>query len=137
MRILKAIKKYAKSNRTALTCDGENMSYKELDYVSEAIGYFLIKEMGQDSKPVVLYGNKENIMMAVMIGALKSGRAYIPIDISYPKERVDTIIHEVRPEILFDFSEGIYILFLGVFSLFFAEILKIATRMKEERDLTI
>ena len=106
MRILKAIKKYAKSNRTALTCDGENMSYKELDYVSEAIGYFLIKEMEQDSKPVVLYGNKENIMMAVMIGALKSGRAYIPIDISYPKERVDTIIHEVRPEILFDFSEG-------------------------------
>lgn len=39
--------------------------------------------------------------------------------------------------IIFDFSEGIYILFLGVFSLFFAEILKIATRMKEERDLTI
>ena len=74
--------------------------------LSEAIGCFLCEEIEQDNKPIVLYGNKENIMMAVMIGALKSGRAYIPIDISYPKERVDRIIEEVKPDVLFDFSEG-------------------------------
>ena len=106
MKILESIKRYSKSNRIALICDGDTMSYKELDSVSEAIGCFLIKEIGQDNKPVVLYGNKENIMMAVMMGALKSGRAYIPIDISYPKERVETIIDEVKPDVLFDFSEG-------------------------------
>lgn len=39
--------------------------------------------------------------------------------------------------VTFDFSEGIYILFLGIFSLFFAEILKIATGMKEEQEFTI
>ncbi|MGN0143537.1 MAG: D-alanine--poly(phosphoribitol) ligase subunit DltA [Clostridium sp.] len=106
MKILNSIKKYAETNRIALICDGDTMSYKELDSVSEAIGCFLSNEIEQDNKPIVLYGNKENIMMAVMIGALKSGRAYIPIDISYPKERVDTIIDEVKPDILFDFSEG-------------------------------
>ncbi len=106
MRILSAIKKYAKSNRIALKCDGEIMTYRELDMLSEAIGCFLCEEIEQDNKPIVLYGNKENIMMAVMIGALKSGRAYIPIDISYPKERVDRIIEEVKPDVLFDFSEG-------------------------------
>lgn len=106
MKILESIKTYSKSNRIALVCDGDTMSYKELDSVSEAIGCFLIKEIGQDNKPVVLYGNKENIMMGVMMGALKSGRAYIPIDISYPKERVETIIDEVKPDVLFDFSEG-------------------------------
>ncbi|MDB2161334.1 D-alanine--poly(phosphoribitol) ligase subunit DltA [Clostridium butyricum] len=106
MRILRAIKKYAKSNRIALKCDGEIMTYRELDMLSEAVGCFLCEEIEQDNKPIVLYGNKENIMMAVMIGALKSGRAYIPIDISYPKERVDRIIEEVKPDVLFDFSEG-------------------------------
>lgn len=106
MRILSAIKKYAKSNRIVLKCDGEIMTYRELDMLSEAIGCFLCEEIEQDNKPIVLYGNKENIMMAVMIGALKSGRAYIPIDISYPKERVDRIIEEVKPDVLFDFSEG-------------------------------
>ncbi|WP_294153819.1 D-alanine--poly(phosphoribitol) ligase subunit DltA [uncultured Clostridium sp.] len=106
MRILESIKRYAQISRIALVCDEEEMTYKELDNLSEAVGSFLIEEIGDNKKPIVLYGNKENMMMAVMIGALKSGRAYIPIDISYPKERVDTIIEEVKPDILFDFSEG-------------------------------
>ena len=106
MKILKSIKKYANSSRIALTCDGQIMTYKELDNLSEAIGQFLLNEVGEDNKPIVLYGNKENIIMAVMMGALKSGRAYIPIDVSYPKERVEAIIEEVKPDVLFDFSEG-------------------------------
>lgn len=106
MRILESIKKYAESSRIALTCDGKSMTYRELDDLSEAIGCFLLKESGENNTPIVIYGNKENMIMAVMMGALKSGRAYIPIDISYPKERVDTIIEEVNPDVLFDFSEG-------------------------------
>lgn len=39
------------------------------------------------------------------MAALKSGRAYIPIDISYPKERVEAIISEVHPKVLIDFSK--------------------------------
>ena len=106
MRILKSIKKFADTDRIALFCDGQSMSYRELDNVSEAIAAFILKEFGDDRTPIVLYGNKENIMMAVMMAALKSGRAYIPIDISYPKERVEAIMAEVHPKVLFDFSEN-------------------------------
>lgn len=42
MRILSAIKKYAESNRIALKCDGEIMTYRELDMLSEAIGCFFM-----------------------------------------------------------------------------------------------
>lgn len=106
MKILRAIKKYSQSDRIALTCDGVSITYKELDRISEAIAVFLLKECGDDRTPIILYGNKENLMMAVMMGALKSGRAYVPIDISYPKERVETILSEVKSKVLFDFSEG-------------------------------
>lgn len=106
MRILKAIKKYSQTKRTALVCDGQHMTYNELDTLSESIANFLLKEFEDDRTPIVLYGNKENEMMAVMMGALKSGRAYVPIDVSYPKERVENIIAEVKPKVLFDFSEG-------------------------------
>ncbi len=106
MKILKSIKRFAETDRKALICDGESMSYKELDNISDAIAAFILREFGMDRTPVVLYGNKENLMMAVMMAALKSGRAYVPIDISYPKERVETIMSEVHPKVLFDFSEG-------------------------------
>lgn len=106
MKILEGIKKYSQSDRIALKCDGKFMTYKELDNISEYIAAFLLKELEDDRTPIIIYGNKENLMMAVMMSALKSGRAYIPIDISYPKERVEAIISEVHPKILVDFSEG-------------------------------
>lgn len=106
MKILKAIKKYSETDRIALTCDGNSMSYNELDKISEAIAAYLLKEFEDDRTPVILYGNKENYMMAVMMAALKSGRAYVPIDVSYPKERVETIQSEVKAKVIFDFSEG-------------------------------
>ncbi|HBJ1647261.1 amino acid adenylation domain-containing protein [Clostridium botulinum] len=106
MRILESINKFAKTERVAVICDGKSMTYRELENISEAIAQFLLKEFKNDRTPIILYGNKENIMLAVMIGALKSGRSYIPIDISYPKERVEAIISEVKPKILFDFSQG-------------------------------
>ncbi|GAA0077416.1 D-alanine--poly(phosphoribitol) ligase [Clostridium sp. CTA-5] len=106
MKILDGIKKYSESDRIALTCDGVSMTYRELDNVSECVAGFLLKELGDDRTPIIIYGNKENLMMSVMMAALKSGRAYIPIDISYPKERVDAIISEVKPKILIDFSAG-------------------------------
>ena len=101
MKILEAIKKYSKSDRIALICDGISMTYNELNSVSESVAQFLLNEFNEDRTPIILYGNKENIMMAVMMGALKSGRAYVPIDISYPKERVEAIISEVKPKVLF------------------------------------
>lgn len=106
MKILEGIKKFSKSDRVALTCDGISMTYKELDNISESIASFVLKKLGDDRTPIIIYGNKENLMMASMISALKCGRAYIPIDISYPKERVDAIIKEVNPQVLIDFSEG-------------------------------
>lgn len=106
MKILDGILKYSKTERVALVCDNEVMRYSELNDYSEAIAAYILKTLGKDNTPIVIYGNKENLMMCCMMAALKSGRAYIPIDISYPKERVETIINEVNPKILFDFSEG-------------------------------
>ena len=105
MKILRAIKKYSETDRIALTCDGESMIYKELDKISEAIAAYLLKEFEDERTPIILYGNKENYMMAVMMAALKSGRAYVPIDVSYPKERVETIQSEVKAKVIFDFSD--------------------------------
>ncbi|OOP75119.1 D-alanine--poly(phosphoribitol) ligase subunit DltA [Clostridium beijerinckii] len=105
MKILEGIKKYSNSNRIALKCDGNVMTYAELDTISECIAAFLLREFKDDRTPIIIYGNKENLMMAVMMAALKSGRAYIPIDISYPKERVEAIISEVHPKVLIDFSK--------------------------------
>lgn len=41
-----------------------------------------------------------------MIGALKSGRAYVPLDITFPEQRVNQVITEIKPKIIFNFTKN-------------------------------
>ncbi|GAA0865239.1 D-alanine--poly(phosphoribitol) ligase [Paraclostridium tenue] len=105
MKIIEGIKKYANTDRIALKCNEETLSYKDLDKYSEAIALFLKDIYKEENTPIVIYGNKENLIMACMIGALKSGRAYVPLDISFPLDRVFEVTKEVKPKVVFNFSE--------------------------------
>ncbi|MDU5111025.1 MAG: D-alanine--poly(phosphoribitol) ligase subunit DltA [Clostridium sp.] len=100
MRILENIKLYSKENRVAAVVDGEELTYKELEKRSNALAYYLLKEFNEDRTPVVLYGNKENDMLVAMMAALKSGRAYVPVDITFPKDRIENILKEVNPKVV-------------------------------------
>ena len=90
MEILYKIKEYAKQNRIAVNCDGEELTYRELDKLSDEVASYFIKEYPNDKSPIVICGNKENLILVLMMGALKSGRAYIPLDVTFPVERSKT-----------------------------------------------
>ena len=79
----------------------EVLTYKELDHASSKLAHQL-----QDSKkPMVLYGHMSPYMIVGMIGAIKAGCGYVPIDTSVPEERVKMIIEKVQPEYIFNTSE--------------------------------
>ncbi len=105
MDILHSVKKYANEGRLAVICDGEQLTYSELDKMSDAIATYFIKEYKEDKSPIVIHGNKENLILVLMLGALKSGRAYIPLDVTFPVERVKQVIDEVKAKIVINFTE--------------------------------
>lgn len=105
MKILHSIKKYAKEGRLAAVCDGEKLTYDDLDRMSDAIAAYFIKEFGQDRSPIVIYGNKDNLILVLMLAALKSGRAYVPLDVTFPIERVKQVINEVDAKVVVNFTE--------------------------------
>ncbi|SDP07156.1 D-alanine--poly(phosphoribitol) ligase subunit DltA [Clostridium gasigenes] len=106
MDILRNIKEYAKQNRMAINCDGEKLTYKELDKLSDKVASYFIKEYSNDKSPIVICGNKENLILVLMMGALKSGRAYIPLDVTFPVERVKQVIEEVNAKIVINLTDG-------------------------------
>lgn len=106
MWLLDALYNYRDSNKTAVIHNGEKTSFGELWKESEAVAGFLESHHLVDNKtPVVIYGNKETDIIAVMHGALKSGLAYVPVDTSYPLERLEKIMGQVGAEVLFNFSD--------------------------------
>lgn len=54
---------------------------------------------------MVLYGHMSPYMIVGMLGAIKAGCGYVPIDTSVPEERVKMIIEKVQPEFIFNTSD--------------------------------
>ena len=67
-------------------------SYKELDLYSNYIASKLLKST-LSHKIVGLSMNRSFSMIAAMIGVLKSGMAYVPIDPDYPEHRINYMIN--------------------------------------------
>ena len=103
MNIVSGIKKYAKTNRLAVICNDEKLTYRDLDKYSDIIANYISDKYGQD-RPIAIYGNKDAMIIPCMIGALKSKRAYVPMDISFPEQRVKDVLASVEPNIVFDMS---------------------------------
>ncbi len=104
MIVLKQLKHYAKTNRTALVNREERLSYQELGARSDAFAAWLLDTFGKDCSPVVLCGDKETDFLPCIFGALKSGRAYVPIDSVVPDDRAAQIVADVQPTVIVDFT---------------------------------
>jgi D-alanine--poly(phosphoribitol) ligase subunit 1 len=107
MRLLESVKKYSTQGRLAVICDGERLTYRELDEMSDSMATYFIKEFGQDRSPIVIHGNKDNLILVLMLAALKSGRAYVPLDVTFPIERVKQVINEVDAKVVVNFTEEV------------------------------
>lgn len=89
-------------NKIALVCNEIPMTYSELDILSSKIAGKLIRLGAKKNKiyPIVLDRSSEFI--AAIIGTLKSGAAYSPLSLEYPKDRVDYIIRDAACEAVID-----------------------------------
>lgn len=96
--ILKILK--SNSNNKAYTIGKEKYTYKQLYKFVSNIYTFLLKE-NKEKKPVVVYGHKEIYMKATFLACSFAGITYVPIDISVPEDRVDLILDQVKPGLIF------------------------------------
>lgn len=103
MWILDELKKRSDSDVTALIHRERDISFQELWKQSEIMAEYF-KQHCQTKAPIVIYGNKDIEITVLMLAALKSGRAYVPLDITFPANRVETIMQDVENELLFNFS---------------------------------
>lgn len=85
--------KYA--DKTALIFHNETLSYAELDRWSDAIAVYLAKKgIGRKSN-VGVWWQRGLELHAIILGIVKSGATYVPVDREIPAERVEVILQEV------------------------------------------
>ena len=78
-------------DRAAFRSGGRTLTYGELCRRSDALAAHLAGSL-PDKAPVVVLGHKEPELIIAYLGAIKSGRAYVPIDTAVPPQRVERIV---------------------------------------------
>ncbi|MCB9251757.1 MAG: non-ribosomal peptide synthase/polyketide synthase, partial [Flavobacteriales bacterium] len=87
-------------NQTALVYEGKTMSYQELNRRSNRLAHYLIKHGVTQDTLVPLCMERSMEMIVAMLGILKSGGAYVPIDPEYPQQRLDYMLKDTGSGIL-------------------------------------
>ena len=72
------------------------MTYAELDSRTDAVAHFLRSRGVGPEEPVIVYLERSLLQAVAVLGVLKAGAAYVPIDPSVPVERVSFILQDTR-----------------------------------------
>ena len=90
----------------ALEFEEQVISYKELNERSNRLAYYLKEKynVGEDELVGIKLEKSEKMLIAIL-GILKSGAAYLPIDLNNPEERVEFIEKDSNCRVVLDEQE--------------------------------
>ncbi|MDQ2586489.1 non-ribosomal peptide synthase/polyketide synthase [Saccharothrix yanglingensis] len=86
----------------AVTCEGDALTYRELDERSNRLAHHLVAAGAGPETLVALRFTRSTDLVVAVLGVLKSGAAYLPIDVSYPEERIAYVLGDARPVLTLD-----------------------------------
>jgi amino acid adenylation domain-containing protein len=76
----------------AAVCEGESLTYGELEERANRLAGLLRRLGAGPAAPVGIWMERSLDLVIALLGALKAGAAYLPLDVSWPAERVETIL---------------------------------------------
>ena len=86
-------------DKTAVLDGSRALTYRELNEQANVIAHRLI-EKGISVGDIVAFAlPRTSQMIAVMLGILKSGAAYMPVDPDYPQERIEFMLEDSKAKI--------------------------------------
>ncbi|WP_348705020.1 amino acid adenylation domain-containing protein, partial [Tenacibaculum sp. 190524A02b] len=78
----------------AVVFEEETLSYKELDHRSNQLAHYILRKGIKANDLVGICLDRSLEMLIGILGVLKSGSAYVPIDSMYPKDRIDYMLSD-------------------------------------------
>jgi len=88
------------ADRIALTYNDTYITYRQLNARANNIAYFLIAKGVKPNSYVPICLKSGIDMIAGIIGILKTGSAYVPIDPDYPEHRISYMLSDCEAKVI-------------------------------------
>ncbi len=80
----------------AVVFGAEQLTYLELNQAANQLAHYLLKLGISNERLVGIYMERSLEVMVALLGVLKAGAAYVPIDPSYPPERIAYMLEDAK-----------------------------------------
>ncbi|WP_428229025.1 amino acid adenylation domain-containing protein [Flavobacterium sp.] len=86
--------------KIALLLNGAQLSYQELHLQSNKVAHQLIAMGVKNNEFVACYLSQSIERIIALLGIIKAGAAYVPLDTNYPIARVNILLRDTNPALL-------------------------------------
>ncbi len=91
-------------DKTALIFEDKEFTYRQLDEMSNALAHFLREKGVQADEIVPIVAKRSWHVIVAMLGVLKAGGAYMPVDPTYPDDRIAYMFHTANCRLALTFG---------------------------------
>ncbi|MET8630809.1 amino acid adenylation domain-containing protein, partial [Kitasatospora sp. NPDC004669] len=89
----------------ALSCEGRELTYRELDARADRLARVLAARGAGPERRVALALPRTSDLVVALLAVLKSGAAYVPVDPEYPAERIAYVLADSTPVLVLATSD--------------------------------
>ena len=101
-------------NNVAVVFEGASLTYTELNERANSLAVTLRNRGVKSDSIVAIMVDRSLEMIIGIMGVIKAGGAYLPIDTSYPKERVEYILKDSQSTVLLSKTELLKNIYLNI-----------------------
>src|SRR5919112_5877494 len=93
-------------DRLAVRTRNHQLSYSALNKVANRVARALISQRGEEAEPIALLLEHDAAMIAAILGVLKAGKVYVPLDPSFPYARNAYILEDSQAGLILTNNEN-------------------------------
>jgi amino acid adenylation domain-containing protein len=97
-RFEQQVRRYA--NCLAVKTRDQTLTYAELNEAANRVAHAILTRCGEGAEPIALLLDHNAPLMAAILGVLKAGKIYVPLDATYPRARTSYMLEDSQAKLI-------------------------------------
>src|SRR2546427_703494 len=87
-------------DRLAVKSKSCELNYHQLNQAANQVARAILERCAEGEEPIALLLEKDAVSVAAILGTLKAGKIYVPLDCSFPSERIVSMLSDSQARVI-------------------------------------